>query len=350
MVEGALHAAVIADDRRELEKLLAGSPALDGRDEEGLTPLHLAARHGRLACAKRLLEAGAAVDGLDGQGRSALARALEGMEAGLVRRFDGIEDGVRFRIDHGRLEIAGREAAPPLREVRRLCRRVAPGHLLFLDAAAVASHLLRLGADGSFRDDAGRSALHRAAALGHLGLVRTLARRGLDPLAVAFDGRRPLHLAAEAGAAELVAWLLARGADPSLPTTAGNTARELALAAGHAAVAALFPEPTLVVDEAVPAASEPPALEEEDDALLAAAAGRATKAALVRAASAEKRLFQWRGGEVTLYGPHLIWYLGERQAIQPLAEFLRKGPPIEVAAPVLAEVRQAARRVARATL
>ncbi len=89
------------------------------------------------------------------------------------------------------------------------------------------------------------SALHRAAAQGHLAAVVLLLDRGADIDRVDDGGAEPpnstvLHDAAEAGHLDIVALLLARGADRSVRDARGRTAREIASEHGHGDVAAIL--------------------------------------------------------------------------------------------------------------
>ena len=82
------------------------------------------------------------------------------------------------------------------------------------------SLLLRAGADASSEDEIGRSALHWAAAEGHLAIVNELlqvasAQSPKKPACTWVTKKRvtPLHLACGAGHAEVAATLLDSGAE-----------------------------------------------------------------------------------------------------------------------------------------
>ncbi|MFO0722822.1 MAG: ankyrin repeat domain-containing protein [Myxococcota bacterium] len=81
-----------------------------------------------------------------------------------------------------------------------------------------------------------RSALHHAAAAGHVEVVRVLLDAGARPSPDALQAS-PLHLAAEAGHTLVLELLLDRGADPSAPGPEKCTPLELATAAGHSKAA-----------------------------------------------------------------------------------------------------------------
>jgi ankyrin repeat protein len=104
---------------------------------------------------------------------------------------------------------------------------------------AVVETLLAAGADVGARDGQGQTALHHAAAAGHLEILRAVLRAGRDRARVNGRnraGERPLHAAARAGHAEVVRDLLGAGARVRGRDGEGDTALTLAAAGGHAEV------------------------------------------------------------------------------------------------------------------
>nr|GMD27891.1 ankyrin repeat, PH and SEC7 domain containing protein secG-like [Ipomoea batatas]GME16310.1 ankyrin repeat, PH and SEC7 domain containing protein secG-like [Ipomoea batatas] len=73
----ALHRAARTGDVGGLSKCLAEGANVNGRDQNGWTPLHRAAFKGRLECVKALLKHGAKVDPVDDCGYMPLHRAIE---------------------------------------------------------------------------------------------------------------------------------------------------------------------------------------------------------------------------------------------------------------------------------
>ncbi|CAJ1329206.1 unnamed protein product, partial [Effrenium voratum] len=55
-------------------------------------------------------------------------------------------------------------------------------------------------------DGAGATALHRAAARGHVNVLELLQELGVDPLAPAANGKTAVHFAAQAGQREVLAF------------------------------------------------------------------------------------------------------------------------------------------------
>ena len=239
--------------RTDVLKLLAGAAkaagACDVTDNEGMSALHVFVRHGHVAGATVLLEAGA-----DPNLRS---RASGEYRSGQWARqtADGKTETVEAD-DRSALHMAidpseGEGEAPPNSEMIAL--------------------LLRHKADPNVRDTEKRTALHLALAMGgesdecHLELAELLLAHGADPAlgnneigmtntclgaaaarndanvvkmllrhgvahsAPAKGGFSPLALAARGGATKVIAPLLEAGADPDAPTPVGKSARELAV-------------------------------------------------------------------------------------------------------------------------
>lgn len=140
----------------------------------------------------------------------------------------------------------------------------------------VAYCLEKMESDPSAKDNAGFTALHVAAAKGHVRIARLLLQYGANVSAAAQGGIRPLHEACENSHVEVIRLLLAYGADPLLGTYAGQTPEELtegtatkflrlhiADVQGHAVEPWRFPPPTDVLDREElgcdPLCSPPPA-------------------------------------------------------------------------------------------
>ncbi|EPQ10818.1 Ankyrin-1 [Myotis brandtii] len=100
--------------------------------------------------------------------------------------------------------------------------------------------LLDHGADPSLRDRHGRSALHRAAAGGHLPAVQLLAARGAEVDARDSLGLTPLHHAARSGHVEVASHLLDRGAQVDAAGWLHSTPLHLAVERGHSPAAELL--------------------------------------------------------------------------------------------------------------
>lgn len=100
--------------------------------------------------------------------------------------------------------------------------------------------LLDHGADPSLKDRHSRSALHRAAAGGHLPAVQLLAAWGAEVDARDSLGLTPLHHAARGGHAEVASHLLDRGAQVNAAGWLHKTPLHLAMEHGHSPTAELL--------------------------------------------------------------------------------------------------------------
>ncbi|KAI1885208.1 hypothetical protein AGOR_G00217810 [Albula goreensis] len=169
-------------------------------DAEGWTPLRLAAWGGHREAVHLLLASGAEVDGSDPEGRTALRAAAWG----------GHEEILLILLNHGaQADRADREGRTPL---------IAAAYMGHREAVEI---LLDHGAAVDLKDGDGRTALSVAAMCvpspaggrGHVEVVSLLLERGADPGHRDSDGMTPLLLAAYEGHAEVVELLLEAGAD-----------------------------------------------------------------------------------------------------------------------------------------
>ena len=144
-----LHRASARGERTAVLFAIGTGADVEGTDDDGWRPLHLAAAFDHAAVAALLLDAGAQPDG-------------------------------RSRHPGG-------------------CDGATPLHVATASGSAeVASILLAVGARTDVRDDAGFTPLHISAARGDLPLVRLLLRSGADPDS-RLDDTTPLDLARRAG-------------------------------------------------------------------------------------------------------------------------------------------------------
>ncbi len=224
--------------------------SLDARDDQGRTPIHLAALHGTPAVVAALGEAGADPDAADGQGRTplhlvavfgddpaivtALVRAGASLDAQDARGRTPLEFAETFSEDPAivaALREAVTEANAPDEPVASTAdtgpATCADWNTAAFFGRATAEDVARCleTADPNARNQHGRTPMHYAAQGTSPALVTILAEAGadLDPA----DGRggwTPLHLAAWFSTTpSVVAALLAAGADPAAKDDAGRT-------------------------------------------------------------------------------------------------------------------------------
>jgi cytohesin len=176
------------EDEAIVETLLEAGAAVDAADEDGRTPLHRAVVAAGAAALAALLRAGASVAAEDAWCSTPLHLAPSAAIAAA-------------------LLAAG---APPdaLDSERRT-----PLHQAVIAARDdVVDLLLARGAAVNIPDREGRTALHLAAAAGRALTVEKLLERGANPNGRDADGRSPLAVADAAGHAHVVATLRRRGA------------------------------------------------------------------------------------------------------------------------------------------
>jgi ankyrin repeat protein len=200
-----LKAAVETGDETALEQLIREEPGvLDGHDGE-LSPVMLAAYHGRPTLGSMMLAvrgpAGlfeAAALGLDDRvkelvgwdPRAVVARSPDGFTALHLAAYFGHANVVRRLLEEG---VDPEPVADNPTEVRPLHSAVAGG------SVEVVELLLEAGADVEVRQQGGFTPLMGAAAAGSEALVRRLLEAGADAAACADDGKTVLDLASEAG-------------------------------------------------------------------------------------------------------------------------------------------------------
>jgi len=171
------------------------------------TPLLVASRNGRLECARVLLEHGPAVNGRDDHGMSPLHLASRHPSNELAR----------LLLNH-----CADVNAPDARGNTALHEASHSGQIM------VVMLLLEQGADVDAQDNWGSTPLHHAANDGHLGVVQLLLDHGANVNAPKRNLWTALHNAAYWGHLHVVEVLLERGADPDFLTNEGMTPLQLA--------------------------------------------------------------------------------------------------------------------------
>jgi ankyrin repeat protein len=200
--------AIQIDDIASLKQIVDQNPDLaSAKDENGNSPLLIAAYYGRVAIVQAILD------------RGVRPNIFEACAAGLTST----------------VELMLKENPKVVSE--RSHDGWTPLHLAaFFGRLELVRLLLDAGASMLAKSTNNESNLpiNAAAAGRRTDVVRLLVARGCPPDARASDvGYTPLHLAANNGNAELVEFLLQSGADRSLKTGSGETAHDLAIKQGH---------------------------------------------------------------------------------------------------------------------
>jgi uncharacterized protein len=189
---GALFKSIRASDMMSVKTALAAGANVNGRSDEGDTPLMYAAVYSTADCVKTLLEHGADPNQRDKRGGTALMRAVRDL------------DKVRLLIERG-AEVDARS----VRGVTALMTAAnQPG------TSKVVRLLLENKADPRTPDAAGVPPLMYATNLGDLDTVEVLVAAGAEIDAGRDNGANPLFWASS-GAAEVVVWLLEHQANPN---------------------------------------------------------------------------------------------------------------------------------------
>jgi uncharacterized protein len=195
-------AAAESGDIAEVERLLAGNPALATvRGADGISVIMRARYHGHAWVAERLADAAGEIDLfeaaalgraerveslLDATPGSVSADAPDGFTALHLAAFFGQLEAAAVLLAHGAQPDA--VAANPS-SVRPLHSAAAGGH------AAIAALLLERGADPNARQHGAHVPLHSAASRGDTVTARLLIEHGADRTVRADDGRRPVDMA-----------------------------------------------------------------------------------------------------------------------------------------------------------
>jgi ankyrin repeat protein len=215
------------------------------------TPIHWAAKLGRLECLKRLSNYGGSLTTKDGseEGNSAMHLAV----------IHGQEEITRWLIDNGVcVNIANKKGITPLvyatwygytKLVQTLVEKGAnvncqtscfnnatPLHLaVWRDNQDVVRTLLKLGADPTLFCSYNQTPVHWAAAYGNLQSLKIMKTYGAD-LSVRMNdkcGYQPIHLAAGSGHITLIEWFLDKGIAVECPNKFGFTPLHVAAVNGQ---------------------------------------------------------------------------------------------------------------------
>lgn len=199
------------------------------RDNDGMTPLLLAAYEGHEDVVELLLEAGADVDesaGPDGS-ISAAAAVTPLLAAAAMGHMNTVSRLLFWGADVDAIDCEGRTA---------LCLAAARGSLEVVRA------LLDRGLDENHKDDLGWTPLHAAACEGHRAVCAALTDQGSMARVGEMDieGRTPLILAAQEGHLSTVKLLLDRRSPIDHRAYDGHSALSAAFLVGHTDVAELL--------------------------------------------------------------------------------------------------------------
>ncbi len=256
VAHGDVFQAVETMDAEAVETFLEDGVDPKTRDDEGLTPLHVAARVGHGPIAGLLIRNGAGVNvrAADGRAPLHLAREANQRYMAFYLRTQGadrnaLDDAGQtpldvFALAH-RVHWAPNERdLPRARDSARKRPRVATLHVaVALGDVEAIERLLAGGADGRERDADGVTPLHIAAESGYVALVEALGASGRDYDMRDGEGRTPLHLADRD---KMIQHLIGCGADTDAVDRRGWTPADTRVqlhTSGHARLYAPWVQP-----------------------------------------------------------------------------------------------------------
>ncbi|KAJ8380388.1 hypothetical protein SKAU_G00011660 [Synaphobranchus kaupii] len=172
-------------------------------EQNGNTPLHLAAKNGHLDAVQLLLQSFDNRNTVNKAGETALYLAVNGDH----------EECVQALLEAGcDVNIVTTEKSSCLHPVSE------KGH------TSLAKLLIANGVDMNFQNQHQQAALHLAVKNGHIPLLHTLLESGCDVNVTDHRGQTGLHIAAELGKADIVEMILKTGADLTLQDKQAKTA------------------------------------------------------------------------------------------------------------------------------
>ncbi|KAH6827626.1 hypothetical protein C2S53_015966 [Perilla frutescens var. hirtella] len=207
---------------------------LNAGDEQGRTPLHLAAANGQVEAIQFLVSVGSDGDVTDQDGRTPLHFAAEEGHLDAVERLLGHAVFAKYAVDReGKTAFAlaverGNSHLYDALRLGDLLQRAAR-----IDDVHTMKSCLAQGAKVNGFDQNGWTPLHRAAFKGHLESVRLLLSHGARVDSVDGSGYTPLLRAVEAGHVEVAMYLLSHGAKASLKSLRGMVKSELECFKNH---------------------------------------------------------------------------------------------------------------------
>jgi 7,8-dihydropterin-6-yl-methyl-4-(beta-D-ribofuranosyl)aminobenzene 5'-phosphate synthase len=229
-----------------VKKLLNKNPdLLKTKDENGITPMHVAANGGHKEIIELLLSKGADANIKDNNGRTPLFFAAgngsidictllieKGAQVNVANKYDRTpllyaiwrnhKDLAEFLIDKAaEINFKDTDGYTPL-------------HYVSMEGQKdIADMLISKGVDILVTDNSGHTPLHMAAYYGQSAIVELLVTKGVDINIKDKGDDTPLHGAAWNGNKETVELLINKGAEVNAKNNDGKTPLDYALKAGH---------------------------------------------------------------------------------------------------------------------
>lgn len=208
---------------------------VNATDENGFTPLMMAASEDQPEIAQLLIDKGAKVNFVNAQGWTALTEAADegALATAKVLLNAGADAHLKIKNDASPIRMAASEGHTQILQLLidkgAKLSTITEGQLPLHAAAEegqleVVKMLLGMNADLSQVDESGRTALMYAAEEGQLSVVQFLIEKGAKVNQQDKEGRTALAYAAEERQTEVVRFLLDKGADLALRDNNGHSA------------------------------------------------------------------------------------------------------------------------------
>eukprot|EP01133_Synstelium_polycarpum_P011503 gene11503-13419_t len=190
------------------------------RNEQGMTPLHVAAFHGMPECLATLIAGGGAeVNGKCEDGSTPLLKAIHGASGSEAKENNGADPNIANDQDETPLHFAG-----------------------YYGLVEIVQALIGRGANLEARDKWGETPLHKCVYTNQLRALELLVSMGARMTAVNHEAETPLHIAVRKSSGECSTTLVAKGAPLNAPNKYGEAPLHYAASAGAIELAMLLLE------------------------------------------------------------------------------------------------------------
>ena len=260
----ALHIAAHAANCKIAQMLIERTAAINGKDDKGRTPLHYAMHDGMtgwyegeqelhdvFCCVRLLLDHGASADAQNNDGSTPLHVAAFRMSKETVQSLIENIPNIDLRNNYGQTALHKASERGKLDNMRLILSHNAdvdapdndgltPLHLAIPEKYPVVPEanfaavqlLLKHGAKVNVQDHMGQTALHRASQRGYVNIIQLLLDHGAAVDMPDNEGSTPLHLAVFESNLQAVQLLLSHGASVHRQDNRGETSLQVASARG----------------------------------------------------------------------------------------------------------------------
>ncbi|MHB9147119.1 MAG: ankyrin repeat domain-containing protein [Candidatus Amoebophilus sp.] len=217
ILSNRLQEAIIMADEAQVREVIKAGVNTHIEDENGMTPLYVAADKGQLEIAKLLLRAqqGSSIEGIAEFDSKASEETIKNMAESLI------ESVLQLKFKNKYINTSDEAGNTPLHLAAE------KGQL------GLVNLFLKHGRAGMYTQNYnGQLPLHLAAQEGHTAIVALLS----SVYAIDNNGQTPLHLAAHKGHLEVARVLIAKGAHINVQDINRKTPLQLAILNNHAAL------------------------------------------------------------------------------------------------------------------